>query len=214
MMVWMDFERIVRHAVDLLFSSRRDDSMGMVAAIDFYSGDMVRELNAREPRHWPRYETVHGELLVSPGPRMWHQEVVARLLVAIRTYLDREQVGLVLTSPSDISWGLPDVLVQPDVFVIPLDEARTLDWRRVGQLLLAVEVLSPSSLRADRFTKRRLYQEMATPLYWMIDAGARSCDVWTRDALFPRVERDLLAWHPAGAAAPFTLSLEELFRPI
>lgn len=188
--------------------------MGMVAAIDFYSGDMVRELNAREPRHWPRYETVHGELLVSPGPRPWHQVVVGRLLVALHQYLDREPVGLVLSSPSDISWGLPDVLVQPDVFVIPLDEARTLDWHRVGQLLLAVEVLSPSSVRADRFTKRRLYQERATPLYWTIDADAGSVEAWSHEAVFPRVERELLAWHPAGASAPFTLSLEDLFRPI
>lgn len=188
--------------------------MGMVAAIDFYSGDMVRELNSRERRHWPRYETVHGELLVSPGPRMWHQEVVARLLVAVRAYLEAERVGHAMVSPSDISWGLPDVLVQPDVFVIPLGEARTLEWHRVRQLLLAIEVLSPSSVRADRFTKRRLYQERATPLYWMIDADARSVDVWTDDAVFPRVERELLVWHPADASAPFTLSIEDLLRPI
>lgn len=188
--------------------------MGMAATIDFYSGDMVRELNAGEPRHWPRYETVHGELLVSTAPRMWHQEIVGRLLVAIRAYVDREQVGHAMASPSDISWGLPDILVQPDVFVIPLGEARTLDWNRVRQLLLAVEVLSPSSIRADRFTKRRLYQEKATPLYWMIDADTRSVEVWTDDAAFPRVERELLAWHPTGASAPFTLSIEELFRPI
>ncbi|HET7551158.1 MAG TPA: Uma2 family endonuclease [Gemmatimonadaceae bacterium] len=186
----------------------------MAATIDFYSGDMVRELNAREPRHWPRYETVHGELLVSPGPRPWHQMVVGRLLVALHQYLDREQVGLVLSSPSDISWGLPDVLVQPDVFVMAVDEARTLDWRQIRHLLLAIEVLSPSSVRADRFTKRRLYQEQATPLYWIVDADARSVEVWTCDAVFPRVERELPTWHPADASAPFTLSLEERFRPI
>jgi Uma2 family endonuclease len=214
MMVWMDFERIVRHAVDLLFSSRRGESMGMVSSIDFYSGEMVRELNAREPRHWPRYETVHGELLVSPAPRLWHQVVVGRMLVALHQYLDREQIGLALSSPSDISWELQNVLVQPDVFVIPLDEACTLDWRRVGQLLLAVEVLSPSSVRADRFTKRRLYQERGTPFYWAVDADARSCDVWTHESAFPHAESELLVWHPEGAATPFTLSLEALFRPI
>jgi len=214
MTLWLSFGRIVRHVRVLLLFSRRGDSMGMVAAIDFYSGDMVRELNAHEPRRWPRYETVHGELLVSPGPRMWHQAVVGRLHAALYQYLDREQVGFVLSSPSDISWGRPDVLVQPDVFVMPLGEARTLDWRQIRHLLLAVEVLSPSSARADRFTKRRLYQEQATPLYWMIDADARSAEVWTSDAVFPRVEHEILTWHPAGASSQFTLSLEELFRPL
>jgi Uma2 family endonuclease len=214
MMLPAQQDAIVAHVRDLHLYHRRGDRMGMAATIDFYSGDMVRALNAREPRHWPRYETVHGELLVSPGPRPWHQVVVGRLLAELYQYLDREQVGLALSSPSDISWGLQDVLVQPDVFVVPLHEARALDWRQIGHLLLAAEVLSPSSVRADRFTKRRLYQERATPLYWMIDADARSVEVWTHDAVFPLVERESLTWHPAGASAPFALSLEELFRPL
>jgi len=28
------------------------------------------------------------------------------------------------------------------------------------------------------------------------------------------VERETLTWHPAGAAAPFLLPLDELFRPL
>jgi Uma2 family endonuclease len=185
----------------------------VMAAPLYYTAEMVRQLNAREPRWWPRYETVHGELLVtSAAPRMWHQEIVARLLVALRLYAEREPVGVPLASPSDISWGLPDTLVQPDVFVVPIDEARRLDWTAVQHLLLAAEVLSPSSVRADRFTKRRLYQEQGTPLYWLVDADARNVEVWTPADAFPRVERERLVWHPEGASAPFTLPLEELFR--
>jgi Uma2 family endonuclease len=43
-------------------------------------------------------------------------------------------------------------------------------------LLLAVEILSPSSVRADRFTKRRLYQE-GVSLYWVIDAHAAMAEI-------------------------------------
>lgn len=188
--------------------------MGMAATTDFYSGDMVRELNARERRHWPRYESVHGELLVSPAPRAWHQEVIGRLYVAMRLYLDRELVGHVWSSPADISWGLPDTLVQPDVFVTSLDQARTLEWGQIRHLMLAAEVLSPGSARADRFTKRRLYQEQRTPLYWVIDADARVAELWTPETRFPRLEHELLTWHPADASTPFTLELEALFRPL
>src|SRR5881628_3504873 len=92
-----------------------------------------------------------------PAPRLWHQELTMRLLLAVSEYLNHEPVGHLLPSPADISWG-PDVLVQPDLFVAPLEQVRTLDWRRVQDLLLVIEVLSPSSTRADRFTKRRLYQ--------------------------------------------------------
>src|SRR5690348_5567697 len=117
-------------------------------------------------------------------------------------------------APADISWGLPDVLVQPNVFVVPLDEARTLDWRKIRHLLLAVEVLSPSSVRADRFTKRKLYQEQDVGLYWVIDGDAHTAEVWTSMDRTPRTEREALVWHPAGASQPFTIPLDELFRPI
>ena len=185
--------------------------MGMAAPL-YYSAEMVRALTD-ETRHWPRYETVHGELLVTPAPRLWHQEVVGRLYTALRAYLTRQPVGHVFASPSDISWG-PDTLVQPDVFVVPIEQARTLTWSKVSTLLLAVEVLSPSSVRADRFTKRHLYQEVGVPLYWVVNADDRSAEVWTQVDLFPRAERDVLVWRPNGASEPFELALEELFRPI
>ena len=83
----------------------------------------------------------------------------------VRELTDEEaRVGHVFCSPADISWG-PDSLVQPDVFAVPLEQAGTLDWRQVDNLLLAIEVLSPSSIRADHFTKRRLYQEVGVSLY-------------------------------------------------
>ena len=123
-------------------------------------------------------------------------------------------MGVLLTSPADVSWGRSDVLVQPDVFVTTREQARTDDWSRIRNLLLVVEVLSPSSLRADRFTKRRVYQEHGVPLYWVVDGEARQVEVWPRDAEFPEIAHEQLVWHPAGATRPFTLALAELFRPL
>jgi len=131
----------------------------------------------------------------------------------VSEYLDREPVGHLLPSPADISWG-PDILVQPDLFVAPLEQVRTLDWTRVKDLLLVIEVLSPASTRADRFTKRRLYQEQGIPLYWVVDGDERLVELWTPEAELPVVERERLLWRPGGAARPFTVELAELFRPI
>lgn len=132
---------------------------------------------------------------------------------ALETYVRGEPVGEIFASPADISWGR-DVLVQPDVFVVPPEEARALRWGSIRTLLLAVEILSPSSRRADRFTKRRLYQERGVVTYWMIDGDQHFVEVWRPDAEFPDVERARLHWHPTGASRPFTLVLEDLFRPI
>ena len=182
--------------------------MGM-AAPTYYTAEMVRRL----PDDGNRYEVVYGELLVTPSPRALHQLVVQRLVVALDEYLRAHRVGQVLASPADISWT-DDVLVQPDVFVVDIEEARTLDWRQMRHLLLAVEVLSPSSTRADRFTKRRLYQEVGVPVYWAVDADARAVEVWTPSAMFPVVEQERVTWQPAGAPEPFVLELSEMFRPI
>jgi Uma2 family endonuclease len=182
--------------------------MGMAAPL-YYTADMVRAM----PDDGNRYEVVYGELLVTPAPRPWHQVLVQRLIVALAAYLNREPAGLVLSSPADISWG-SDVLVQPDVFVVPTDEARTLTWSRIRTLLLVAEVLSPSSTKGDRFLKRLRYREAGVPLYWVVDGDERAVEVWTPADDFPTIERERLQWRPAAAAEPFTLRLEELFRPL
>jgi Uma2 family endonuclease len=178
----------------------------VMAATTYYSADMVRAL----PEDGNRYEVVHGELLVTPSPRMLHQLVLERLRDELGPYVRRARVGQLFASPADISWG-PDILVQPDLFVLDLREARTLDWSQARTLLLAVEVLSPSSARADRFTKRRLYQQQGVGMYWVVDTDIKAVEVWTPDAIFPTVEREQLTWHPAGAKEPFRLALAGLF---
>ena len=182
--------------------------MGM-AAPTYWTAEMVRQL----PDDGNRYEVVYGELLVTPAPRFDHQLLVSRLFLPLGNYLTHEPVGIVLTSPAYISWGR-DVLVQPDLFVVPFAEAQTRDWSRLRSLLLVIEVLSPSTTRADRFTKRRRYQEAGVPLYWVVDGTEQHVEVWTPDAAFPAIERERLVWRPRGAATPFMLELAELFRPV
>ncbi len=182
--------------------------MGMAAPI-YYTADMVRAF----PEDGNRYEVVYGELLVTPAPRPWHEIVQRRLLVALDSYLCAYPVGEVLGSRGDISWS-PDTLVSPDIFVVPLDQVRTLDWSKMRDLLLVAEVLSPSSARHDRFTKRRRYQDAAVPLYWIVDADERRLEIWTPTDTFPRFEHERLMWQPPGADEPFTLLLAELLRPV
>ena len=208
----VDIFRLRKHIVmrDVYLQSRisRGDIMGMPAPV-YYSAEMVRAL----PDDGKRYETVHGELLVTPAPRAWHQEVLFRLAVRLDAYVETERCGHLFQSPADISWG-PDILVQPDLFVVDIGEARSLNWDCMKSLLLSVEVLSPTTARYDRFTKRRLYQEVGIPVYWMVDLETEAVEVWTPQAHFPTIERELLTWHPEGTNEEFVLEFEELFKPI
>ena len=200
--------RSVAYVPHLRPRHRRDERMGMAAPL-YYTAEQVRAF----PADGKRYEVVHGELLVTPAPRLFHQELVRRLLIALSAYLEAEPVGHVLPAPADIAWG-PDTLVQPDIFVVPIDQARTLEWSRVTDLLLVAEVVSPSSARADRFTKRVEYQRRNVPLYWVLDGDRQEVEVWTPGAAAPESAQEELVWQPAGAGAPFRLRTAKLFRPI
>ena len=182
--------------------------MGMAAPL-YYSAEMVRAL----PDDGNRYETVHGELLVTPAPRLWHQAIARRVVGKLDRYLEVHPVGCLFYSPADVSWGA-DVLVQPDVFVVDRDKARTLDWSQVQSLLLTIEVLSPKTARYDRYTKRRLYQEVGIPFYWIVDPDEKLVEVWTPEGQFPTVEREHVRWQPEGVEEEFVLDLGELFKPL
>ena len=64
------------------------------------------------------------------APRAEHQDVALECAARLRDYLRSSAVGKVFIAPADISWA-PDVLVQPDVFVVALDEAGTFDWKQM-----------------------------------------------------------------------------------
>lgn len=112
-----------------------------MAAPPYYTAGMVRSL----PADGNRYETVHGELLVTPAPQPLHQRIAFRLARTLAAYAEPLGVGEVITSPADISWE-DDVLVQPDIFVVPLAEARTLDWARMKTLLTTFPIVEREQL--------------------------------------------------------------------
>ena len=110
--------------------------MPMASSLPFHTAVMVRAL-IDGSRPAPQYETVYGELLVTPVPGPWHQELVGRLHEGLRDYVRREPVSQVFASPADISWRGSDVLVEPDVFVVPMSEARTAHGHRSRDAALA-----------------------------------------------------------------------------
>ena len=172
-----------------------------------WTADAVRAL----PDDGQRYELVHGELLVTPAPRLLHQMIVSQLADALAVACGPSSGYMRLTSPADISWG-SDSLVQPDIFVVPRLETVSLDWARVRTLVLVAEVLSPSTARHDREQKRRLYQEHGVGAIWLVDADRRQVEVWTPAARFPTIETERLIWQPDVSAEPLvTIALSELF---
>lgn len=87
-------------------------------------------------------------------------------------------------------------------------------WNTGAPLLLVIEVLSPSTARTDRTTKRRRYQRAGIPEYWIVDPDSRTVERWRPADDRPEVISEHLLWHPAGAGQPLTIGLAELFSRI
>ena len=169
-----------------------------------------------ELRPWPRYELIDGELLVTPAPGSPHQLAVGEIHVLLMAYVDREQVGVTFLSPADLELK-EDSITQPDVFVAPGGpggDDGPLPWSLIKALLLAVEVLSPSSLRTDRVIKRDYFMESKVDEYWVVDIDACAIERWTPGRQTPLVNRDLLSWQPRGATEPLVIDLPALFARI
>jgi Uma2 family endonuclease len=178
-----------------------------------WTAQRVRDELLDDARPTPRYELIDGELLVTPSPDYPHQRMVKALLFAIDPYVERHALGEALVSPADVELE-PDTIVQPDLYVMSPASRLARRWSADDRLLLAVEILSPSTARYDRVKKRRFFARVGVPEYWVVDLDARVVERTRPDDERIELASQTLAWHPAGAPEPLILDLAELFRRV
>ncbi len=182
--------------------------MGMPAILPHYW--TAEEVLAIPESPGYRFEAVDGELIVSPSPSYAHQRAVGALVTWLTTYAEENRIGVVLSAPFDVVADAKTV-VQPDVLVLPLVGDRVPSgWPDAGRLLLAIEVLSPSSIRADRFLKRGKYQAMGWPT-WLVDLEQQTVEVWHPDTETAAVCTERLEWSPRQGLPSFVIDLRRLF---
>jgi Uma2 family endonuclease len=184
--------------------------MGMPQTIERWTAERVRAI----PDDGKRYEVVAGELLVTPAPQFDHQDAVAKSWRRLHDYLAATRSGHAAISPADIEFDF-ETLVQPDVFVVPLvDGKRPRRWSDVHTLVLAVEILSPSTARADRTVKRRLFQRVGVPEYWIVDLDARLVERWRPGDERPEILTTALVWQPDAMQPALTIDLPAFFSEV
>jgi Uma2 family endonuclease len=120
------------------------------------------------PETTDRVELLDGEVVVSPSPHLWHQEVLQRLVFALRSW--RQQAGIAATiglAPQDVRFARGRIL-QPDAFVVleelPFSHEGPLD--RIPEL--CIEVVSGDRVY-DRVTKRLVYAAAGVQEYWVVE---------------------------------------------
>lgn len=118
-----------------------------------------------------RVELIDGQLVVSPTASRWHSTVIDKLIDALID-VKRERGWVIHTN---LTVHIPPTRERliPDLMIAPPDAPGYGDDELLAPgILLAAEVVSPSSQRQDRTTKPRAYAQGQVPLYLLIDPVA------------------------------------------
>ena len=157
-----------------------------------------------------RYELVDGVLLVSPAPSMAHQRCQRDLGLLLHPLLQADQE--LFFAPLDFQ-PTDRRSLQPDVLIMSREDKG--DKAATLPLVLAVEVLSPSSRSIDMVLKRELYEQSGVLHYWVADPARRTVTIWDlADGRYAEAQVVSDA-EPVTIVAPVsvTLTTEAVFGP-
>ena len=120
-------------------------------------------------------ELVEGRLSLSPEPEWQHKLAAHELLVQLRPQLP-EHLTLLANTYVDLELNpadAPGFVRRPDL-VVTRDTETSRAGRSDGllpaaEVLIVIEVVSPSSVRTDYVTKRGEYADADIPHYWIVD---------------------------------------------
>lgn len=118
------------------------------------------------PEDGIRRELIDGALHVSPSSASFHQIIAGRLMVALEESCPPDYV---ITQAVEVRVSKRRSFI-PDVLAVTAEAAagnpRTF---RPDDVLLAVEIVSPTSTGMDRVAKPGFYAEAGIPFYWRVE---------------------------------------------
>ena len=124
-----------------------------------------------------RYEIIDGNLLMAPVPDTWHQDWSRELFRIIDRQVRNKELGKVFYAPLDVVLDETNT-AQPDLIFISNANARIIQRRAIfGTPDLLVELVSPSSVKRDRYDKKELYARFGVKEYWIGDSANKSLEI-------------------------------------
>ena len=130
------------------------------------------------PETGPHYQLIEGELLMSPAPLSYHQDLAGRLHGSLFPFVSEHKLGKLLFAPLDVILDDENVL-QPDLVFVPAAQRKIIVREGLrGAPALCVEILSPSSTKLDTGIKRRLYTRFGVEEYWLISPDEKRIYVY------------------------------------
>ncbi|MFC7482302.1 Uma2 family endonuclease [Luedemannella flava] len=117
-----------------------------------------------------RRELLDGVLMVPPSPSDAHQFLAAMLVAALHRACPP---AFGVTQAVDVRLSERRSFC-PDVLVITAAAAeRDARWFRPDEVVVAIEIVSPTSVAMDVITKPALYAGAGIPFYWRVETAPK-----------------------------------------
>ena len=125
-------------------------------------------------------ELLNGELVMSPAPTPYHQNVCSNLNDYLKPAAKKLD-GFVFFSPIDLFIDRKNVF-QPDLIFVTPQKKHIITNRGIeGVPDLVVEIVSPHNIFNDRNRKKKVYQQIGVPEYWIVDPAHKTLEVYRHD---------------------------------
>jgi Uma2 family endonuclease len=124
------------------------------------------------------YELIDGVLMKRQIHKPLQQRVSGLITAAFDTFLKGNPIGQAFYGPIDVFFDQHNN-TQPDILFIQKDRSFIIDLENgiMGAPDLIVEIISPSSIKMDRFDKRELHKKFAVKEYWVIDPKNQTVEI-------------------------------------
>jgi Uma2 family endonuclease len=125
------------------------------------------------PDDGKRYEIYDGDIYMVPPPNLGHQHVSKELQFALTRHIKQHDLGQLYDAPVALILGPVDY-TEPDLIYVSRARQAVLTDRGIdGCPDLVVEILSPGTRTRDLDVKKRLYERVGIPHYWIVDPRDR-----------------------------------------
>jgi Uma2 family endonuclease len=128
-----------------------------------------------------RYEIDDGALIpmIPPSPTPDHQNEALELAILLRAFVRTRKLGKIYIAPLDVVFSSTDT-AQPDIIFVAKANSGIVQKQCInGAPDLVVEIVSPGSIRRDRYDKLSKYARFRVKEYWIVDPANRSLEVLT-----------------------------------
>jgi Uma2 family endonuclease len=133
------------------------------------------------PETTQQMELIDGEIIVSPAPLDYHQEIILNVASYLKILMDKQ--GHIRVSPVDIQLDEYNILKPDLMWVSGPDSLCQRDFqskRWYGSPDLVCEILVPATVSLDKIKKFSLYEKHGTRELWLLNAANQFVEVYSR----------------------------------